>query len=234
MNLINNLLKDINQERNENKSLILQKFFKTQKGQYGYGDIFLGITVPIQRKIAKKYQDINLSDIQKLITKKIHEYRLISLLILILKYQKSKLKKDQKRIYDFYVKNINFINNWDLVDLSAPHIIGNYLLDRSRRSLYNLAKSPDLWHRRISIISTFTFIKKQDFTDTLKIAQILLNDEHDLIHKATGWMLREVGKRDISTLYRFLDKFCTKMPRTMLRYSLEKLPKDKKKYYMTL
>jgi 3-methyladenine DNA glycosylase AlkD len=234
MRLINNLIKDINCERNKSKALILQKFFKTDKGQYGYGDIFLGITVPIQRKIAKKYQDINISDLQKLITKKIHEYRLISLLILIFKYQKSKDKKDQTKFYDFYIKNINFVNNWDLVDLSAPHIIGNYLSNRSHRPLYNLAKSPNLWHRRIAIISTFAFIKKQDFKDTLKIAQLLLNDEHDLIHKATGWMLREIGKRDISILYQFLDKFCSKMPRTMLRYSLEKLPKDKKKHYMSL
>jgi 3-methyladenine DNA glycosylase AlkD len=233
MSIINNLIKEINQERNSAKSVILQKFFKTDQGQYGYGDVFLGITVPVQRKIAQKYQEISLTDIQKLITKKIHEYRLISLLILIFKYQKTKTKKDQKRIYDFYIKNLNFVNNWDLVDLSAPKIVGNYLFSQSRRSLYNLAKSSNLWHRRIAIISTFNFIKKGDFADTIKIAKILLNDNHDLIHKAVGWMLREVGKGDISILYEFLDEFCQKMPRTMLRYSLEKLPKDKKKKYMS-
>lgn len=231
MTLINNLIKDLNQNKNNEKALILKKFFKTAKGEYGYGDIFLGITVPVQRKIAKKYEELSLSDIQNLISKKIHEYRLTSLLILNQKYYKS-LPKEKKQIYDFYIKNINFINNWDLVDLSAPKIIGEYLFDKSRRPLYNLAKSKNLWYRRISIISTFTFIKNKDFKDTLKICEILLNDTHDLIHKATGWMLREIGKKDISVLYGFLDKFYHQMPRTMLRYSIEKLPENKRKHYL--
>jgi 3-methyladenine DNA glycosylase AlkD len=232
MTTINNLIRDIDKQRNNSKSIILQKIFKTDKGQYGYGDIFLGLTVPIQRQISKKYQNTSFNDLQKLINKKIHEYRLISLLILISKYKKSIDIKTKKQIYDFYVKNINFVNNWDLVDLSSPHIIGEHLFNKSRRPLYNLAKSSNLWYRRISIISTFTFIKKEDFKDTIKIAKLLLNDKHDLIHKAVGWMLREVGKRDISILYNFLDEFYKEMPRTMLRYAIEKLPKDKRKIYM--
>ncbi len=211
--------------KNDKQSALLSRFFKTGKGQYGYGDLFLGIKVPSQRLIAKKYKTLSLSEIQKLLDNKFHEARLTALFILIIQYLKAD-KKQQKIIYDFYCKNINRINNWDLVDLSAPNIMGNYLLTHSHRPLYNLSKSKNLWHRRIAILSTFTFIKNKDFTDALKLAKYLLKDDQDLIHKAVGWMLREIGKRDVSVLLDFLKKHHSLMPRTMYRYSIEKLDKS--------
>lgn len=211
--------------KNDKQSSLLSRFFKTDKGQYGYGDLFLGIKVPNQRLIAKKYKTLSLFEIQKLLDNKFHEARLTGIFILISQYLKAD-KKQQKIIYDFYCKNINRINNWDLVDLSAPNIIGHYLSSRSRRPLYNLSKSKNLWHRRIAILSTFTFIKNKDFADSLKLGQNLLKDDQDLIHKAVGWMLREIGKRDESVLLDFLKKNHSLMPRTMYRYAIEKLDKS--------
>jgi 3-methyladenine DNA glycosylase AlkD len=219
------VLSDLVAIKNNKQSAILSRFFKTGRGQYGYGDLFLGIKVPYQRLIAKKYKNLPLIEIQKLLENKFHECRLTALFILIFQYTKSD-KKQQKIIFDFYCKNINHVNNWDLVDLSAPNIMGNYLLTRSHRSLYNLAKSKNLWHRRIAVLSTFTFIRNNDFSDTQKLAKLLLKDEHDLIHKAVGWMLREIGKRDVSVLLDFLKKYHLQMPRTMYRYSIEKLDKS--------
>jgi len=226
------ILADLLAQKNDKQSENLQRFFKTGKGQYGYGDLFLGIKVPIQRSIAKKYyKKINLVDLQKLVISKFHECRLTSLLILT--YQFPLLKeKEKKSIYNFYIKNINYVNNWDLVDLSAPNIVGAYLTTRSPRSLYNLVKSKNIWHRRIAIISTFYFIKNNKFDDALKICKLLLKDDHDLIHKATGWMLREIGKRNLSLLIKFLDDNYSKMPRTMLRYAIEKLPENRRKHYL--
>ena len=238
---------ELNKLKNPAKAKILQKFFKTNKGEYGEGDIFLGITVPQQRKIVKKYfQQIKLSDIQKLLNSKIHEYRLVGVLILVEKYKKNldkSLKKiltptqpvqnySKKQIFDFYLKNTQHINNWDLVDLSAPNIVGDYLLDRDKKILYKLAKSKNLWQRRISILATFAFIHENQFHDTINLSRILLKDSHDLIHKAVGWMLREMGKRDEKELIEFLDKHTAQMPRTMLRYAIEKLPEKKRKYYL--
>lgn len=219
------VLADLLAQKNNKQSEILQRFFKTAKGQYGYGDLFLGIKVPLQRAVAKKYKDLSLVEIQKLLGNKFHECRLTALLILTYQYPLVD-KKHQKEIYDFYVKNLNHINNWDLVDLSAPNIIGKYLLTHSRRPLCNLAKSKNLWHRRIAVISTFTFIRNNDFAETLKLAKFLLKDSHDLIHKAVGWMLREIGKRDKAVLLKFLKDNYAQMPRVMYRYSIEKLDKS--------
>ena len=231
--MLNKLKKDLNKLKNKEKAKILAGFFKTGKGEYGEGDIFLGIIVPEQLKIAKKYFDLNLNGLNKLIFSKIHEYRLVSLLILINKYNKVD-NKEKKKIFSFYLKNIKYINNWDLVDLSAPNIIGDYLLDKDRKILYKLAKSKNLWEKRISIISTYRFIKENDFNDTLKISEILLNDEHDLIHKAVGWMLREVGKKDQAIEEKFLRKYHKVMPRTMLRYAIEKFDENKRKFYLKI
>ena len=229
--MLNKIKKELQSHKNEKKAKILSKFFKTGKGQYGEGDVFLGLIVPKTREIAKKYIDLNFKDIQRLILSKIHEERLAALMILAEKYKKSD-SEDKKLIIDFYLKNAEKVNNWDLVDLSADKILGNYLIHKNKSILYKLAKSENLWERRISIISTFAFIKNYKFKDTIKISEILLNDKHDLIQKAVGWMLREVGKRDEKVLCDFLDKHCGKMPRTMLRYAVERLDKKKREFYM--
>jgi 3-methyladenine DNA glycosylase AlkD len=233
--LYHDLLNEMNQLKNKDQSIILSRFFKTGKGQYGEGDIFLGIKVPVQRILSKKYQNLNLNDIEKLISSKIHEHRLTALFILILqydKYKKEKNKSQNEKIIKFYLKNTKYVNNWDLVDLSAPKLLGPYLLDKNRNILYKLAKSNSLWDKRIAILSTFTFIKNNDFKDCLKLSKLFLKEKHDLMHKSGGWMLREIGKRDINVLYHFLDKYYNTMPRTMLRYAIEKFDENKRKYYM--
>lgn len=231
-NIHTQILTELLAEKNDKQAEILQRFFKTNKGQYGYGDLFWGIKVPIQRRIAKKYyKKISLTDLQKIISSKFHECRLTSLLILTYQFPHLSLK-EKKSTYDFYIKNLNYINNWDLVDLSAPNIVGAYLSTRSPRPLYNLAKSKNIWHRRIAIISCFYFIKNNNFTDALKISKILLHDNHDLIHKAVGWMLREIGKRNETILIEYLDENYRNMPRTMLRYSIEKFPENTRKKYL--
>ncbi len=229
------LLKDLELElkkhKNKEQAILLQRFFKTGKGQYGEGDIFLGITVPEQRKIAKKFQELSIEEIQILLNSKIHEKRLIALFILIDRYKKAG-EAEKKQIFDFYLTNTKNINNWDLVDLSAPNIAGDFLLNKNRKSLYQLTVSENLWERRISVLSTFIFIRNNQFEDSLKISEILLKDNHDLIHKAVGWMLREIGKRDEKELENFLKKHYKQMPRTMLRYSIEKFPEEKRKKYL--
>ncbi|MDO8658403.1 MAG: DNA alkylation repair protein [Candidatus Levybacteria bacterium] len=226
-----NIEKDLLTLKNPKKAKILQRFFKTGKGEYGEGDIFLGITVPQQRIIAEKYIDTTLIELQNLLSSKIHEYRLISLLILINKYKKSG-ETGKKEIFDFYLKNTKYINNWDLVDLSAPNIVGEYLLNKNKSVLYKLAKSKNLWDRRIAIISTYPFIKNNNFDNTLKISEILLDDKHDLIQKAVGWMLREIGKRNQKKEEEFLQKYYKTMPRTMLRYAIERFDENKRKFYL--
>jgi 3-methyladenine DNA glycosylase AlkD len=210
----------------------LQGFFKTGKGEYGEGDIFLGVKVPIQRRIAKKHRKIPLKDTLELLKSNIHEHRLTSLFILTEKFTKGD-EETRKKIVNNYLENTSFINNWDLVDSSAHKILGIWLLDKPRDILYQLAKSESIWERRISIISTFAFIKQGELTDAVALAKILMNDEHDLIHKATGWVLREVGKKDVEQLYSFLDENYPEMPRTMLRYSIEKLSEEQKKHYLS-
>lgn len=229
--MLNQIKEDLQKSGNPEKAEILSRFFKTGKGEYGEGDIFLGITVPDQRKVAKQYIDLSLENIQKLLSSKIHEHRLTSLLILVEKYQKAN-EINKKKIVDFYLKNTKNINNWDLVDLTSAKILGDYLFERDKSILYKLAKSDNLWERRISIIATFHFIRNNEFEDTLKISEILLNDYHDLIHKAVGWMLREVGKKNQDVEESFLKKYYKKMPRTMLRYAIERFDEKKRKFYL--
>lgn len=209
------------------RAKVMQGFFKTGPGQYGEGDIFLGITVPQSRKLAKKYTSMSLADVKKLLQSKIHEERLVALLVIVERY-----KSDPDKTARFYLDNLKHVNNWDLVDLTAPNILGAHLLGRDRAILYRLARSDVLWERRVAIISTYAFIRQGDFSDTLKIAEILLSDRHDLMHKAVGWMLREVGKRDLATEEEFLQKHCKRMPRTALRYAIEKFPEQKRRAYM--
>ena len=211
-----------------------QWFFKTGPGEYGEGDKFLGVTVPEQRRIAKQfYKDLALGDALKLLKSSWHEERLTALFVLVLKYKKSD-DSDKAKIVNLYLANTKHVNNWDLVDSSAPYILGDWLLARNRKILYSLAKSDQLWERRISIITTLMFIRDNEFADTLNLAEQLLNDKHDLIHKAVGWCLREVGNKAEDLLLDFLDKHATSMPRTALRYSIEKLPEPKRKYYLNL
>ncbi|MBS3080209.1 DNA alkylation repair protein [Candidatus Pacearchaeota archaeon] len=209
---------------------INKRFFKTNEGEYGYGDIFLGITVPQCRILAKQFLNLRLEDIKILLNDNIHEKRLIGLLMLVEKFKKAD-KKDKEKIYNFYLDNLNGVNNWDLVDLTADKIIGNFLLDKDKEILYKLTTG-NIWERRIAIISTFAFIKKNKFDDTFRISEILMNDKEDLIHKAVGWMLREVGKRDKKQLEEFLYKHYKKMPRTMLRYAIEKFENEKRIKYL--
>ncbi len=214
------------------KATLLQRFFKTGPGEYAEGDIFLGLTMPIQRSIAKKYPHLTLHDLDKLITSEYHEFRMIALIILMTQMKRAVREQDeltQKAIYDFYLAHTENINNWDLVDLSACRIVGEFLLTRPREILYRLVKSENLWERRIAIIATACFISHRDFGDTLQIAELLLYDKHDLIHKAVGWMLREVGKRDRSTLDKFLVTHYPQMPRTTLRYAIERYPEAQRK-----
>lgn len=206
-------------------------FFKTGKGQYGEGDQFIGVTVPDQRKVARTHKHIPLQAIHILLSSPIHEHRLTGLLILCEQYQHL---KDQEAVYHFYMRHKRMVNSWDLVDVSAPRIVGTHLLTRSRVILYTLARSQILWDRRIAIISTFAFIAHNDYKDTLAIAEVLLGDKEDLIHKAVGWMLREVGKRDVAIEKSFLDKYACIMPRTMLRYSIEHFSDEERKYYLYL
>ncbi len=230
---VNNLIRDLKAVSNPEKAKILSGFFKSGKGQYGEGDIFLGIYVPIQKDIAKNYEQLNLKDLEFLLESKIHEYRLVALFILVSKFKKGD-NKIREIIYKFYLKNVKGINNWDLIDTSAPKIIGEWLKEKPKDVLYKFANSNNLWKKRIAIISTLTFIRNKNFEDTLKISEILLQDKHDLIHKAVGWMLREMGKKDEPVLIKFLNKHATKMPRTMLRYSIEKFNKETRKYYLCL
>ncbi len=229
------LKKDLEKESNEKKANIHSRFFKTGKGEYGEGSIFLGITVPILRKIAKKYQDLSLEDLQVLLDDKIHTYRFVAIIILVEDYKKADRNK-KKEIYEFYLKNSKNINNWDLVDVSASHIVGEHLYNQPRivakKKLQHLALSEDLWERRIAIISTFYFIRQNRLGETYGISKMLLKDKHDLIHKACGWMLRELGKRNQKVLERFLDTYVHEMPRTMLRYSIEMFEEEKRKYYL--
>ncbi len=209
----------------------LQGFFKTGEGEYGEGDVFLGLRVPETRRVAKKYRKIPLTDVLELLRSGIHEHRLIALFILTEQFNRGD-GEVRRQIVELYLRNTEYVNNWDLVDSSAHKILGAWLVDRPREVLYELAGSESLWERRISIISTFAFIDKGDLADALALARVLVDDGHDLIHKASGWVLREVGKKDQSVLEEFLVEHHKTMPRTMLRYAIEKLPGDLRRFYM--
>jgi 3-methyladenine DNA glycosylase AlkD len=209
----------------------LQRFFKTSAGQYGEGDIFLGIRIPVLRKLAKEYKALPPEEVLPLLHSPYHEARLFALILFVNAFVQGD-KILQKKIYDLYLANTRYINNWDLVDISAPNIVGAFLMERSKKPLYRLVKSKSLWERRIAVLATFYFIRNNNFADSLKIAGILLQDKEDLIHKAVGWMLREVGKRDIERAEAFLQKHCRVMPRTMLRYAIERFTPSKRRMYM--
>jgi len=210
---------------------VLQRFFKTGPGQYGEGDRFRGIRVPVLRKVARKYRHLSLAEAEQLLQSAFHEDRLLALLILIDHYyRRDDAFRDE--IHRFYLDHTGWVNNWDLVDASAPHLVGHYLMDRSKDLLIRLAASRVLWERRMAIIATFHFIKQGDFDDTLRVARLLLGDPEDLIHKAVGWMLREVGKRDVTAAEAFLEAHYRKMPRTMLRYAIERLPEARRQAYL--
>lgn len=212
-------------------AVILQRFFKTGKGEYGEGDIFIGVKMPAIRALVKKYAALPLNDCIKLLRSKIHEERMTALLIMVYKMKKADAHL-REEIYNLYMSNTDKINNWDLVDLSAPGIVGEFLLNQNINELITRAQSGLLWNRRIAVISTFTFIRNGIFEPTFIISEMLLNDKHDLIHKAVGWMLREIGKRNLNAEEIFLEKHYKTMPRTMLRYAIEKFPEPKRQNYL--
>jgi len=226
-----NIQKRLKQLASRETAKILQKFFKTGPGEYGEGDIFIGVKVPDLRKLAKEFQDITISEVRALLASSIHEERLLALLILVRNFASGD-EITKKKIYELYLENTPFINSWDLVDGSAHHIVGAFLMGKNKAPLFRLAKSENLWERRIAVVSTFHFIKNDQFQETLGIAEILLTDPEDLIHKAVGWMLREIGKRDRVAEETFLKKHSMKMPRTMLRYAIEKFPEPKRQRYL--
>jgi 3-methyladenine DNA glycosylase AlkD len=222
----------LEQAANPNKALVLASFFKTGAGQYGEGDIFIGVPIPDIRRLCKQFfKQTTLNDVQILLNDPIHEVRMLAILLLVYSFEKAD-PSQQQAIYQFYLVNTARINNWDLVDNSAGQIVGAYLFDKDRAVLYQLAHSQSLWEQRIAIIATFYFIKRQQFEDTFTIAELLLTHKHDLIHKAIGWMLREVGKKDRSALEAFLNTHYQTMPRTMLRYAIEKFPEPLRQHYL--
>ncbi len=230
--LKDSVLKDLKSKKNDKFAKHHAKFFQTHKGGYGEGDLFLGLTVPQQRETAKKYyKEISLKETEGLLKNPVHEVRLTALMILAAKYEKAS-REEKNKIAKIYLRNTQYINNWDLVDLSAPQIAGEYWHNSKKDEMWKFAKSKKLWNERIAMISTFYSIKNGSFDDAIKLAEHFLGHKHDLMHKAAGWMLREAGKRDINILYAFLDKHYKVMPRTMLRYSIEKLSDKERRQYM--
>jgi 3-methyladenine DNA glycosylase AlkD len=220
----------------ENKK-INEWFFKTGPGQYGHGDQFIGVKVPENRKVAKEFADLGFDDLKTLLESPVHEDRLLALLILCPQYERAARLEDEKtckKLFDFYFKHRKYVNNWDLVDQSAPYLSGHYAFHHTdgRKKVFELVNSKSMWDRRIAIISTYYFIRQNQFDEVIAITKKLLQDQEDLLHKACGWMLREMGKRDLKTLITFLDQNGPLMPRTMLRYAIEKLPEKQRKFYL--
>tara|TARA_Y100000310_G_C20638566_1_gene792575 strand:- start:469 stop:1170 length:702 start_codon:yes stop_codon:yes gene_type:complete len=231
--MLKQLQKDLIELSTEERAKANAWFFKTGKGQYGEGDKFIGVTMPNIRKVAKRYLHLSLKNVETLLHSEIHEERMAALIIWTYQYEKAD-EKTRKQIYETYLKNTKWINNWDLVDVTTPKIVGMYILEnpKEKEIIYKFAKSTDLWEKRIAILATFAFIKNNQFEDTLKISTLLLNDKHDLIHKAVGWMLRELGKRNQKVEEEFLKQHHKTMPRTMLRYAIERFSDGKKEFYM--
>lgn len=227
--MLSEIKKSLRQYACAKQAKTTQGFFKTGPGEYGEGDIFIGVRVPQARSVAQQYAHAPLQSILTLLKSPIHEERLVAVLILVERYQ-----RDPQSTYRFYWKHAKKINNWDLVDLSADKIVGAYLLDRDKKPLYQYVRSPNLWERRIAIVATYAFIRAGKFSHTFKLAKALCQDNEDLMHKATGWMLREVGKRDEAALLDFLDRHTLQLPRTTLRYALERLSRQQRQHYMTL
>ncbi|KUK66906.1 MAG: DNA alkylation repair enzyme superfamily [candidate division WS6 bacterium 36_33] len=248
LKLRDRIVRDLKEVSSKERATNSTRFFKTGKGEYGEGDLFVGIRTPEIRKISKKYlEDLNLKDLDFFLHNRIHEYRLFAVITLTYMYEKTKRVKDsikqrkrKEKIFNYYLKNRKWINSWDLVDVSAPKIVGEFLKDKGngkgkrkeREILYDLVKSDNLWDQRIAIVSTYPFIKQGDFNEILEFSKLLINHEHDLIQKALGWMLREVGKKDESVLKTFLENYASKMPRTMLRYSIERLDEKERQRYL--
>jgi 3-methyladenine DNA glycosylase AlkD len=228
---ISGIRKALTQLGSKERAEVSRRYFKTGPGQYGEGDIFLGLNAPQLRGLAAEHQALATGDVLLLLESAVHEERMLALLILVRAYSKGD-PAAKRQIYETYLANTRFINNWDLVDASAPHIVGHFLTDKSRKPLYALARSSSLWERRIAIISTAYFIRRDQFDDTLKISKLLISDKEDLIHKAVGWMLREVGKRDLPSEESFLRENYKMMPRTMLRYAIEKFPESRRQMYL--
>lgn len=223
---------ELRQLATDEKRIVLQRFFKTAPGQYGEGDRFLGVTVPLTRIVAKKHLAMPLNEIIELLQSEWHEVRLCALLMMCKRFKKGD-SATRKDIFNYYIENTGRINNWDLVDLSAPNIVGGYLMDKPRDLLYRMAESELLWDNRIAIVATLAFIKHKDSDDTYRLALKMMNHKHDLMHKAIGWMLRESGKRDDDRrLFNFVDEYRKRMPRTMLRYAIEKFTDEERKYLM--
>ncbi len=231
------IITQISNNSDDYRAQVYSSFFKTGKGEYGEGDLFLGVTVPVLRQIAKQYYKImDLEDIQLLLENDYHEVRCCGVICLVYKYEKADIIDEKETLVEFYLKNIKHLNNWDLIDISAPKILGKHILENypARNLIIELAKSDNIWSQRIAIMSTFPLIKSGIFEDFLLLANQFLKAEHDLIQKATGWMLREMGKADIAELIKFLDQHASIIPRTMLRYSIEKLPEKDRQYYLSL
>lgn len=228
--MLDSLRRDLKKQSNKNKAESLARYFKTGKGEYGQGDIFLGLTVPQVRQISEKYSKLSYPEIEDLLKSQVHEERLLALMVLVDRFQKQEM--EQRRIYDFYLRHAKLVNNWDLVDLSSDKIVGGYLIDKPRDILYKLASSKNIWERRIAILACFSFIRNNDYVDALKLAELLIKDEQDLIQKAVGWMLREVGKKDEKSLKNFLEQFSKEMSRTSLRYAIEKFPQSIREKYL--
>ena len=229
--ILKEIRKKLKNRSSKKKAKVLQRFFKTGPGEYGEGDKFIGVRVPDIRKITSKYRSAPRRDVLRLLNSDIHEERLLAILLLVRAFSEGDEEK-QKEIYDLYLENTGFINSWDLVDVSAEHIVGAYLFNKSRKPLYELVRSDLLWDKRISVMATFHFIRRDEFDETIRIAKILLSDSEDLIQKAVGWMLREVGKRHLETEEAFLKAHYRNMPRTMLRYAIEKFPESKRQRYL--
>ena len=233
MSIVSQIKKDLKKYSSIKRANANKVFFKTKKGDYAEGDVFIGVSRPDIQKIAKIYKDLLSVDVKKLLRSKIHEERLLALVIWVEQFKKAKDEKTKEKIYKDYTTSFKYINNWDLVDVSCPYIVGEYLLERNRSNLYKWAKSKCLWTKRIAIVSNWMLIRKNDLNDVFKISEILLNEEHDLLHKAVGWMLREAGKKDQKQLEKFLKKHLEVMPRTMLRYAIEKFDTKKRKKYLS-
>jgi 3-methyladenine DNA glycosylase AlkD len=230
---MNKIQQELKKKSDPKRAKNLQWFFKTGPGQYGEGDIFIGVTMPEIRKIVLNYySNYTFSEISSLIYSQIHEERMAGFLVILEKYKKSKSKKEKRQLISYLLKNRKQLNNWDLVDVIIPKTLGDFLLDKNRKTLYRLAKSKNLWEKRISIVATFAFINKNQLEDTIKISKIHLDDEHDLMHKAVGWALRELGKKDINLLKKFLKENYEKIPRTTLRYSIERFPEEERRAFL--
>ncbi|HEX6099957.1 MAG TPA: DNA alkylation repair protein [Thermoanaerobaculia bacterium] len=226
------LRRELRAAANPDHARVARSFFKTGPGQYGEGDQFLGIRVPVLRTFVRSHQTLSLEDVEKLLQSKWHEERLVALLLLVRRYERGD-DAEREAVYALYFRRMAHIDNWDLVDSSAPYIVGAHLRDRDRAPLYTLAQSPSVWERRIAMLATQHFIRRGEFRDALAIATLLLHDPHDLIHKAAGWILREIGNRDRAAEEKFLRKHAARMPRTMLRYAIEKFPAELRRRYMT-